>query len=891
MGWRRPVLLLIVLLSLPVLALGQGFGVRELAVFNPLPIPYSDLVAVDLTFLDGEAYNGTLRVVDSWGNIVPLQLVNCTFFPSGYYRSCKLLFPATAPPYSASRYFVTYTSAPAKLNVSAAGNLSVRLANLTVVAFNATGSYAVNVTNALFVRGPGYTAIFSNASLLHLSFDNIGPNMVFSDWPLAGFVVLKNGTIAASGYDLTSCEVRLLVNGSLLSQVEQVCSGKGYVLKQVFTFSGLRPEIRVDSTLEVKEGEGLLHYPFLRLSLSGFSQAFVNGSLYDLARERSFVPAPRWLALQGGKGWLVVAVNYTSPPLTALLGELRLSIWKLYVNETNPLRKSAYERLLKLHANFSNLMLAKERAAAGKVNLTALVGEAESLTSRAPAELETLLSNLTSRLEKPEGAAHRLFLVPRNGALNVAYQLRGAPLSCTTTIVLSVCSENPAEAIRARLLTSSVGAAILYAPLAARFDAPIQAMVDDYVVVSVEVSASVFLKNASVRLLYPKTAFRLVEGSDTVNLTGLEGRRRIEWVLQAVYEGVWKLVLNTTSSGGSLTVERAINVSLPPVVPKVVVPRSFNVTIACVDLKGRPLASYLVNLYDNATRSLIDSGFTNESGLVRFTNVTAGAYQLEVTDGLYSTRKLLLVYANRNVTVTVGLANLKVRVELAEGLPLQQAAVHVRDENGSLVCAGYTDANGTLRCEGLPRGNYTVSVRWREAIAASSRIALANDTEVVLRGAVRRVTVFVTLGGRPAAGATVNVYSAAGALIESARTDENGIAVLYMLPGPYRFAVTKGQYSASRVADVRVEQHVKIELQLAPTLWVLIAVTAFLWAITAYVWHRRTSYIYKERERYRRLLQRLEEMYSRGEVEERFYLKLKQEYESKLNELSKGEAL
>jgi hypothetical protein len=135
------------------------------------------------------------------------------------------------------------------------------------------------------------------------------------------------------------------------------------------------------------------------------------------------------------------------------------------------------------------------------------------------------------------------------------------------------------------------------------------------------------------------------------------------------------------------------------------------------------------------------------------------------------------------------------------------------------------------------------------------------------------------------------VYSTAGAPVESARTDENGIAVLYLLPGPYRFTVSKGQYSASVVADVRVEQHVRIELQLAPTLWVLIAATATLWTVTAYVWHRRTSYIYKERERYRRLLQRLEEMYSRGEVEERFYLKLKQEYESKLNELSRGEAM
>lgn len=888
MSWRKPVVLLL-LLTLPLPALGQGFGIRELAIFNPLPFPYSGLVAVDLAFLDGEAYNGTLRVVDMFGNTVPLQLVNCTFYPSGYYHSCRLLFPATAPPYNASRYFVTYTSAPMKSNVSAVSNLSVRLANLTVVAFNATGSYAVNVTNALLVRGPGYTAIFSDTTLLRLSFDDLGPNLVFSDWPLAGFVVLRNGTIVASGYDLTSCKVRPLVNGSLLSQVEQICSGKGYTLKQVFSFSGLGPDVRVDARLEAG-GEGLLFYPFLRLSLAGFAQTLVNGSLYNLNRDRSFVPAPKWLALRGGRGWLVATVNYTSPLPAALLEELRLSIWKLYVNESNPLRRSAYEHLLKLYANFSSLMLAMQRAASGRVNLTALSREAVLLATRAPAELEVLLANFSSLLEKPEALAYRLLLVPREGVLNAAYQLSSTPRAVTATVLLSACGENPAEAVRTRLLASSVGVAVLYAPLAARFDAPMRATVDDYIAVSAEVSALTMLKNVSVKLLYPKTAFRLVEGSSTVNFTSLEGRRRIEWVLRAVYEGVWEIILNVTSSGGFLTTERAINVSLPPVVPKVVVPRSFNVTIACVDLKGRPLASYLVNLYDNATRLLVAAGFTNGSGLVRFTNVTAGAYQLEVTDGLYSTRKLLLVYADRNLTVTVGLANLRVRVELAEGLPLQQAAVYVRDENGSLVCTGFTDSSGTLLCEGLPRGNYTVSVRWREAIAASSRVSLVNDTEVALKGAVRRVTVLAMLGGRPAAGATVNVYSTAGAPIESTRTDENGLAVLYLLPGPYRFAVTKGQYSASRVADLRVEQHVRIELQLAPTLWILIAATATLWAVTAYAWHRRTSYIYKERERYRRLLQRLEEMYSRGEVEERFYLKLKQEYESKLNELSRGEA-
>ncbi|MEM2593055.1 MAG: carboxypeptidase-like regulatory domain-containing protein, partial [Thermofilaceae archaeon] len=182
-----------------------------------------------------------------------------------------------------------------------------------------------------------------------------------------------------------------------------------------------------------------------------------------------------------------------------------------------------------------------------------------------------------------------------------------------------------------------------------------------------------------------------------------------------------------------------------------------------------------------------------------------------------------------------------------------------------------------------------VSLRWQGALAGSTRVSLTNDTQVVLRGLVRLVTVYVSLGGSPAAGAVVAAFSPGGTLIATTHTDERGIAQLYLLPGPYRFTATKGQYSSSVTADVRVGGYVELSLTLSPSLWVLMAATAALWSVTAYVWHRRTSYVYRERERYKRLLQRLEELYGRGEVEERFYVKLKQEYETKLNELSRGE--
>lgn len=880
------------LVALPLLlalalAGARGQGAREVRVFNPLPYPRSEIIRLNLSFLEGEAYNGTLSIWDSYGNPVPLQLVNCTFYPSGHYKSCILLFQADLPPSNATRYFISYYSASPGYNVSVPGGLSVRSVNVTLVAFNATGSYAINVTKAIMIRGPGYTAIFSNASLVSLLFNDVGSNLAFVDWPLAGFVMMRNLTIAASGYDLKACQVRLLLNGTLEAKVEQVCRNGAFEIRQVFTFSGLSALIRIDACLKGVRDQ-LLFFPFLRFVSTDLRGAIINSSYVDMNRERSFVPAPRWLALRGEKGWLVVAVNYTSTDLVSTLESQRLKLFRSYVNETNPLRKALYERLLKIHGNLRDVLTSSRLAEAGKLNLTKTLLEASYLESYA-VERDFLLSNLTDTLEAPEEGVSRFLFVPREGTLNVAYQVKEGGPSVNATIILAAVVDAPRDLVRFFLLTNAVKPAVLYAPIEARFDTPTAVYVDEFLPISAIVRSADGVYNVSVSLELPEQAFTITEGKKSVNFTILKGTQRVKWTLRTVYEGSWPIRLNVSSPWGSIILERVINVSLPPIVPRVIIPRAFNATIMCIDAQGRPLSGYLVNLYENATRSLVRWGFTNESGLLRFTNVTTGVYRIEVTDGFHSTWSTVYIYANRNFTVSVGLSNLRVRVELAEGRPLPQAAVYVRDEVGSLVCAGFTDANGMVLCTGLPHGNYTVSMRWQGALAGSTRISLVNDSEVVLRGLVRLVTVYVTLGGSPAASAVVAAISPGGTLVATSRTDERGIAQLYLLPGPYRFTATKGQYSSSVTIDVRASSYVELSLALSPSLWVLMGATAALWSVTAYVWHRRTSYVYRERERYRRLLQRLEELYGKSEVEERFYVKLKQEYETKLNELSRGE--
>lgn len=858
-------------------------GVREVVLFNPLPSTYTGVVTLNLSFAEGEAYNGTVRVFDESGGEVPFQLVDCSFYASGYYRGCKLALLATVPGMGTSKYVVTYLSSPTPLNVSVRG-LTVTLSNLTLTLFNATGSHFANLTNAIVVRGPGYTAVFSNSSLAQLKFDGVAENLVYFDWPFTGFVMASGERIVASSYDLKNCSVSLVVNGSLISVIRQVCRGEGFELGQNFTFTSAAPAIKVDSVLRLT-GNGTLYYPYLRILALGVDGVQVNGTSYDLSYARSFVPAPRWLALKVGERWLALLVNYTPLSLGRCLEKLNSTLRSLYVNETRPALKSKYLAQIRTLSNMSRLLLAREKMY--EANLTALLLEAGRMGSST--DFYVLLSNLTSLMEEPEGVSRRLILIPGGNSLNLIYHVNRTPFEIRSSMVLGV-SEDPGSWVRSLLYSDAIGVAAFYTPIASRLTIPATATVDDVVLVRADVVPARTLRNVTVELIYPRRAFKLLKGAERINVSVISAPRSYEWVLQAVYEGLWTIGVNITGGGGSLLTRGEINVSLPPIVPgRRLAPRSFNLTVTCVDLKGRPLGGYALNLYDNATRKLVSSRFVNESGRASFLNITGGVYILEVTDGVYRLAKELYILSNRNVTVTIARADLKVSIELEDGTPLAQVPVYVRDANGSLACVGFTNSSGVLMCRALPLGDYTVSVRWRGGIAGYTSIALRNDTSVTVRGAVKRVTVVVSLAGKPATGAVVEAYTTGGALVSTAAVDENGLATFYLLPGPYRFVAKKGQYTASRTTDVRAENFVELKLEVALNLWLLIAATAVLWALTVYIWHRRTSYVYREKERYRRLLQRLEELHSRGEVEEKYYLKLKQEYEEKLNRLSRAD--
>mgnify|MGYP000070606642 CR=1 FL=1 len=871
--------------------ISTALGLRKIAVTNPLPYQYVGLAEVNATFTEREALNNTITVLDPHGETVPIQLVNCSFYPSSnYYRSCRIIFPVNVPPLSMVEYTLQCSPYPIA-NISSPEGLRVRLANLSLTISNVTGTFVANLSNALIVENSRYRFIFTNESLVAMEFSEFtSPNLVYCDWPLMGFAALKNRTVTLSPYNFSKCRVRLLINGSLLTIVEQECWGEGVKLRQLFYFTAPSTLVRVDSRLTIVDAKYLeaLYYPLLRLyGLKSFKELLLNRTIVDPTRARSFVPAPKWLAIGDGEGWLVLWVNYTPANLSVVIDRLEEELRERQLSGSLRVRRRSSE-LLRVLDNASLVLRAEDYVKKGLLNTTSLRARLRYLNSSLDA-YSVILANMTEMLEEPDTTCRRLLILPEDQSLNLAYQLNTSSVVVNATLLLSYTTEDPAEYVGKHVLANTAGVSIFYVPIAAKLETPRSAFIDDFLNVTTVITAFSRVENLTVTLNYPESLGKLVYGNSTYNFTVFDGTIELRWVLYAVYEGEWHLRLNITCDRGSLLIERVLNVTIPSIIPRTVIPRYFNLSIACLDVLGRPLSGYMVNLYENKSRVLIGSAVTNESGLVEFSNISRGVYLVEVTDGLYRTEDVVYLFRNQRVSILIKKARLTVRVELDDGSPLPLTLIYVRDENGSLTCVDFTNSSGIAVCKALPLGNYTVSARWRGSIVGYSKVSLKGDSMLTMRGLVKKVRVNVLMANKPAPGARIYVYSTTGRLEAVLRSNDEGVAVVYLLPGVYKFKAVKGQYYAEAIIDTRVSRTLVLKLEISSNLWVLLGLTALLWTLTAYVWHRKTSYIYKERERYRRMLQRLEELHDKGVIEDKYYVKLKQEYEERLNELSRGE--
>ena len=141
--------------------------------------------------------------------------------------------------------------------------------------------------------------------------------------------------------------------------------------------------------------------------------------------------------------------------------------------------------------------------------------------------------------------------------------------------------------------------------------------------------------------------------------------------------------------------------------------------------------------------------------------------------------------------ILAGSGKLTGTVRDAEGRPVAQAMVIVTDVRGEVVTTGVTLDDGTFGFSGVVAGTYTIAVSAgaHRPAAVPVEVGTGQTTQdiVLLPGARLRGTVRVHNGAGPLADARVTLLDAAGNVVGTATTGEDG---------EYAFAdLTSGQYT------------------------------------------------------------------------------------------------
>lgn len=891
-----PILLTLICLSLmPGLTLAtdnESVGVtlssRKVLIVNPSPFSGPAFATLNVSFLPGEAYNATLQIYDHLGNEVPFQLINASFFPGTlYYKSCTLRLLTPLGAWSHVNMTITFTKEARK----------PMLFNTDLVV------YTDNVTGNVIVENTFYKVIFGNVSTEgireFLVKTNKGEVSIFTQWPLIGFsLILKNGSVITP-LDYANITYTFLMKGPLEVIVRLNASSFFVNMTQFYTFRAYSPVIDTQVILNLRDYSQVdtLYMPLIHTPIDRFDYILAsNGLGNDISRTamKSYRPAPFWLALLSREGGYGVGYQYncTRLNLTATLDLIKRNVTETW--RPSLLFKIYKEHVSRVIDNATFVMKASRFIKSGLYDVEDLLWSLEYLKDNTDLYEDLLFTNVTQRVTVVNFThVKRLILFKGEGYSNVAYQLNETSLntnslglSCKFMIYDNIEGLN-ATKIWADLYRELIRPVSILVPFALSLEAPPQVEIDKFFNVSAKVTLLEDINRLNVTLLHPE-GVELASDIHIFNFTKVKKGEEIviNWTLIPFYEGNYTLSLFASSERGDVLVEKPLTVQIP--FPFSRVSLKYNLTVVSIDQEGRPLPHVMIRVYDNRSGLLVGSNVTDINGTARFYNLDLSVYKIIATDGVLSNETTVYLYRNTLVPIVLGRASLYLKLTSVSGKPMEDIAVYIYDVNGSLVFMGYTNANGTIHKSGLPLGNYTISLRWLDTTLDYFSLNLTRDVSLNLTLHAYQLTLYVRLSdGRALPGAKVSVSLETEEFRPRvvAYTDEYGKLSLLLPRSRYVIRVEKGQYRGEARLFLGEDESMEIVCSTINTLWVLMGTSAGLWAFAAFYWHRVTRVTYREEKRYSQLLQRLEELYRKGLIEEKYYLRLKSEYEEKLRKI------
>ncbi|MET8156651.1 MFS transporter [Sphaerisporangium sp. NPDC005289] len=208
---------------------------------------------------------------------------------------------------------------------------------------------------------------------------------------------------------------------------------------------------------------------------------------------------------------------------------------------------------------------------------------------------------------------------------------------------------------------------------------------------------------------------------------------------------------------------------------------------------GTPVAQATLTLIDLRGHQL-GRAVTQADGGYSMWTPGPGSYVLIASAGEHDPQVATLAVGERPLDfdlTLVGSGRLAGTVRDLDGAPVPAAMVVVADVRGEVVTTGLTGQGGDFGFAGIVAGDYTLAVSAEGYRPAAVPVAVGTGQTrqdvVLLHGARVRGTVRVQQDGRPLADARVTLLDAAGNVVGSATTGEDG---------EYAFAdLTGGQYT------------------------------------------------------------------------------------------------
>ncbi|MCD6095451.1 MAG: hypothetical protein J7J99_02685, partial [Thermoprotei archaeon] len=424
-------------------------------------------------------------------------------------------------------------------------------------------------------------------------------------------------------------------------------------------------------------------------------------------------------------------------------------------------------------------------------------------------------------------------------------------------------------------------------PIVASMIIPNRIQVDQRFYVNMTLRLLKDLHYVNITFSYPKE-FELLEGNKSISFVDTKAGAtfNLSWYLVGLYEGNYTVGALICSEKGNLTLTSIIDVLLPPILPT----KTHTLTVKCVDAKGNPVPDHVVLIYNAREGNLVTWNVTNVNGTAIFNDLLEGHYEVKISDGRILNSTLIYLYKDTTVILKVLKYFIRVNVFLDNGVPLEGAAVYIYDVNGSLVFLGYTNKNGTLVKSGLLPGKYDVEVKIGKLSIDKKSIDVTKQHVVDFVVKVYNIGVqALSPEGKPLSGAIVTIRNAENNnLVASYVADALGHVSFTLPRGTYVIIVDKDSYHGKRIVEVANNLNIYIVCHAPERSWILILIAPVLLVTAFVVRYKRLKSMYSEEVKYRRLLKRLNELYKKGLIEERFYIKLKSEYEEKLRELEGG---